>query len=67
MISNIETFQLILNISDGKDVESDEIGEHFWGEILERTCSVNNMKESDRSDCEGQWRTPGVGKVGKFA
>ena len=62
MISNIETFQLILNISDGKDVESDEIGEHFWGEILERTCSVNNMnfgnielgrKESDCSDSEG--------------
>ena len=61
MISNIETFQLILNISDGKDVESDEIGEHFWGEILERTCSVNNMnfgniefgrKESDCSDSE---------------
>ena len=63
MISNIETFQLILNISDGKDVESDEIGEHFLGEILERSCRVDNMnfghielgrKGSDCSDCEGQ-------------
>ena len=59
----VTLFQLIFNISDGKDVESDEIGEHFWGEILERTCSVNNMnfgniesgrKEIDCSDSEGQ-------------
>ena len=61
--SNFETFQLIFIISDGKDVEADEIGEHFWGEILERTCSVDNMnfgniesgrKESDCSESDGQ-------------
>ena len=61
--SDFETFQLIFIISDAKDVESDAMGEHFWGEILERSCSGNNMnfgniesgrKESDCSDYEGQ-------------
>jgi hypothetical protein len=60
---------LILFISDVEDVQPDEIDEQFWGEILERTVSVNNMNfgngEFGRDDLDSLGgEKEGMGKEG---